>query len=57
MLRHQLCNVTLAPVSNQQRWDVGKAQNNDQKQSGFRANTRFVPKQSRMGVDFIESHK
>lgn len=57
MLRHQLCNVTLAPVSNQQRWDVGKAQNNDQEQSGFRANTRFVPKQSRMGVDFIESHK
>ncbi len=49
--------VTLAPVRNQQRWDVGEAQNNKQKQGGFRANTRFVPNQSRMRINFIESHR
>lgn len=57
MLRDKLCNVTLAPVSNQQRWDVGETQNNNQEQGGFGANTRFVPKQSRVGIDLIESHR
>lgn len=48
---------TLAPVSNQQRRDVGEAQNHNQEQRGFRAHARFVPNQSRVRVHLIESHK
>lgn len=49
-------DVTLAPVGNQQRRDVREAQDSNQEQRGFSANTGFVPNQGRLGIHFIESH-
>lgn len=50
------CDVTLAPVGDQQRRDVREAQDNNQEQRGFSAHTGFVPNQGRLGIHVIESH-
>lgn len=48
---------TLASVSNQQRGDIGEAQNYQKEQRSLRANTCVVANQSRVGIDFIKRHR